>query len=204
MLHGRDVEAGVQPRVSTGQSIHAVLSITPSPREGIEDALAENQLEDPGRRHQRRPTSPRTPSDSGSRPSRAERHSAVAVAPKATYVRLRPERGRAALGSVGRARMTRGVREPFARLTGEGCGNRWIDYRASGARAAYLENSMPLRWAKANTSSLPPRSVHPVVPCRWISAAKGAGLLNSACAMPSRGRTARTPTRSRRLSRRGA
>jgi hypothetical protein len=37
MLHGRDVEAGVQPRVSTGQSIHAVLSITPSLREGIED-----------------------------------------------------------------------------------------------------------------------------------------------------------------------
>ena len=37
MLHGRDVEAGVQPRVSTGQSIHAVPSITPSPREGIED-----------------------------------------------------------------------------------------------------------------------------------------------------------------------
>jgi hypothetical protein len=32
-----DVEAGVQPRVSTGQSIHAVLSITRSPREGIED-----------------------------------------------------------------------------------------------------------------------------------------------------------------------
>jgi len=31
------VEAGVQPRVSTGLSIHAVLSITPSPREGIED-----------------------------------------------------------------------------------------------------------------------------------------------------------------------
>ena len=37
MLHGRDVEAGVQPRVSTGRSIHAVPSITPSPREGIED-----------------------------------------------------------------------------------------------------------------------------------------------------------------------
>jgi len=37
MLHGRDVEAGVQPRVSTGQSIHAVPSITPSLREGIED-----------------------------------------------------------------------------------------------------------------------------------------------------------------------
>ena len=36
MLHGRDAEAGVQPRVSTGQSIHAVPSITPSPREGIE------------------------------------------------------------------------------------------------------------------------------------------------------------------------
>ena len=35
-LHGRDVEAGVQPRVSTGRSIHAVPSITPSPREGIE------------------------------------------------------------------------------------------------------------------------------------------------------------------------
>jgi hypothetical protein len=33
----RDVEAGVRPRVSTGQSIHAVPSITPSPREGIED-----------------------------------------------------------------------------------------------------------------------------------------------------------------------
>src|SRR5271166_3224110 len=32
-----DVEAGVQPRVSTGRSIHAVPSITPSPREGIED-----------------------------------------------------------------------------------------------------------------------------------------------------------------------
>jgi hypothetical protein len=37
MLHGGDVEAGVQPRVSTGLSIHAVPSITPSPREGIED-----------------------------------------------------------------------------------------------------------------------------------------------------------------------
>ena len=37
MLHGRDVEAGVQPRVSTGRTIHAVPSITPSPREGIED-----------------------------------------------------------------------------------------------------------------------------------------------------------------------
>ena len=37
MLHGRDVEAGVQPRVSTGRSIHAVPSITPSLREGIED-----------------------------------------------------------------------------------------------------------------------------------------------------------------------
>ena len=37
MLHVRHVEAGVQPRVSTGQSIHAVPSITPSPREGIED-----------------------------------------------------------------------------------------------------------------------------------------------------------------------
>ena len=37
MLHGRDVEAGVQPRASTGQSIHAMPSITPSPREGIED-----------------------------------------------------------------------------------------------------------------------------------------------------------------------
>ena len=36
MLHGRDVEAGVQPRVSTGRSIHAVPSITPSPKEGIE------------------------------------------------------------------------------------------------------------------------------------------------------------------------
>ena len=30
------MEAGVQPRVSTGRSIHAVPSITPSPREGIE------------------------------------------------------------------------------------------------------------------------------------------------------------------------
>ena len=29
--------SGVQPRVSTGPSIHAVPSITPSPREGIED-----------------------------------------------------------------------------------------------------------------------------------------------------------------------
>ena len=29
--------SGVQPRVSTGRSIHAVPSITPSPREGIED-----------------------------------------------------------------------------------------------------------------------------------------------------------------------
>jgi hypothetical protein len=37
MLHGRDVEAGVQPRVSTGRSIHGVPSITPSPRKGIED-----------------------------------------------------------------------------------------------------------------------------------------------------------------------
>ena len=32
-----DVEAGAQPCVSTGRSIHAVPSITPSPREGIED-----------------------------------------------------------------------------------------------------------------------------------------------------------------------
>ena len=39
MLHRRDVEAGVQPRVSTGRSIHAVLSITRLPREGIEDGL---------------------------------------------------------------------------------------------------------------------------------------------------------------------
>jgi hypothetical protein len=32
------VEAGVQPRVSTGQSIHAMPSMSPSPREGIGDA----------------------------------------------------------------------------------------------------------------------------------------------------------------------
>ena len=31
------MEAGVQPRVSTGRSIHAVAIITPSPGEGIED-----------------------------------------------------------------------------------------------------------------------------------------------------------------------
>src|ERR1700722_18559164 len=40
MLHGRDGEAGVQPRVSTGRSIHAVPTITPSLREGIENSRA--------------------------------------------------------------------------------------------------------------------------------------------------------------------
>jgi hypothetical protein len=33
--------------VSTGRSIHAVSSITPSPTEGIEDGLAEGRPEDP-------------------------------------------------------------------------------------------------------------------------------------------------------------
>jgi hypothetical protein len=35
-----DVEAGAQPCVSTGRSIHAMPSITPSLREGIEDSRA--------------------------------------------------------------------------------------------------------------------------------------------------------------------
>jgi hypothetical protein len=48
MLHGRDVEAGVQPRVSTGRSIHAVPSITPSLREGIGDwACASHRISQP-------------------------------------------------------------------------------------------------------------------------------------------------------------
>jgi hypothetical protein len=72
---GRDVEAGVQSRVSTGRSIHAAPSITPSPREGIEDGprlrvrtrsnrAGRGRPEDPRRRHQRRltPERPRAPS----------------------------------------------------------------------------------------------------------------------------------------------
>ena len=63
--------------------------LTPSPREGIEDGLAEEDQRTPGRRHQRRLTSPRTPDDSG-RCSRAERHSAVIAA----YKPFEPQLGR--------------------------------------------------------------------------------------------------------------
>jgi hypothetical protein len=37
MLHGRDVEAGVQPRVSTGRSIHAALNIARVGEGAIDD-----------------------------------------------------------------------------------------------------------------------------------------------------------------------
>jgi hypothetical protein len=40
MLHGRDVGAGVQPRVSTGRSIHAVPSVD-AIRSALEAAGAE-------------------------------------------------------------------------------------------------------------------------------------------------------------------
>ena len=59
----RDVEAGVQPRVSTGRSIHAVPSITPSPREGIEmgrDCPSERRSNRAGRGRPAKETAPDT------------------------------------------------------------------------------------------------------------------------------------------------
>ena len=83
--------------MSTGRSIHAVPSITPSPREGIEDGprlrvrtrsnrAGRDRPEDPRRRHQRRLTSPPLPSRGGpqTRPERPRApHQAACEPPSA-------------------------------------------------------------------------------------------------------------------------
>ncbi len=81
----------------------------------------------PGRRHQRRLTSPRTPGDSGCRPSHAERHSAVIGAE----------------GNLARATDARWLAFPHARLSDGGDGPDARQRGAQGPGGCYFRQRPP-------------------------------------------------------------